>query len=215
MTKNTLTISPGVITEHIGDDFVVMLPGSPDVLRLSGDAASAVRAIQAGGVPVLSEASVSDLVERGVLVSQAGVSRRGLIKAGAIGAGAGIAVLAMPGVAAASSLSCFTPASFSVGVGLNNSEDDPDNFWEYLTINFDREDIPVGLAETIPDGHPGTFTYSGGDPISVLWQAGNDRFATFLSPNIPLSLEDGLRLGSVSFTLSGCTYTGTGNILDR
>jgi hypothetical protein len=104
MTKNTLSIAPGVITEHIGDDVVVMLPGSTDVLRLSGDAAGAVRVVQAGGVPSLPSETVSDLVKRGVLVSQAEVSRRDLIKAGAIGAGAGIAVLAMPGVAAASSV---------------------------------------------------------------------------------------------------------------
>jgi hypothetical protein len=103
MAHHTLSIAPGVITEHVGDDVMAILPGSTDVLTLSGDAAIAVRAVQAGDAPVLPTATVSELVERGVLVTRSGMTRRGLIKAGAIGAGAGIAVLAMPGVAAASS----------------------------------------------------------------------------------------------------------------
>jgi hypothetical protein len=103
MTSNQLSIAPGVIIERIGDDVLVIVPRSTDVMRLSDDAARTIRAIQAGHAPVLPTATVTELVERGVLVSEAGMSRRGLIKAGAIGAGAGIAVLAMPSVAAASS----------------------------------------------------------------------------------------------------------------
>jgi hypothetical protein len=205
-----MSIAPGVIVENIGDDVVVMVPGSTEVIKLSGEVAHTIRSIQAGETSVLPSETVSELVDRGIVVSQAGMSRRGLIKAGAIGAGAGIAVMAMPGAAAASSGSCFTPASFNVGVGLNSDGGD----WEYITINFDRPNIPTGLVATIPNNHPGTFTYTGGEPIPVLWETASERFAAFLTPNIPLAQENALRVGSVSFTLNGCSYTGTGNLLE-
>lgn len=96
-----IAIASGVVVEELGADLMVMIPGSTEVLALSGDAATAVRRIQSGS-PVATDAVVSDLVRLGVLET-AGLSRRGLIRAGAIGAGAGIAVLAMPSVAAASS----------------------------------------------------------------------------------------------------------------
>jgi TctA family transporter len=99
---NRIALASGVVVEDLGVDLMVMVPGSTEVLTLSGDAAEAVRLVQSGS-PVTTDAVVSDLVRLGVLESPE-LSRRGLIKAGAIGAGAGIAVMAMPSVAAASSL---------------------------------------------------------------------------------------------------------------
>jgi hypothetical protein len=96
-------MAPGVVVEHVGDDVVVLVPGSTEVMKLSGGVAHTIRSIQAGATSVLPSETVSELVDRGIIVSRAGMSRRGLIKAGAIGASAGIAVMAMPGVAAASS----------------------------------------------------------------------------------------------------------------
>jgi hypothetical protein len=96
-----IAIASGVVVEEFGADLMVMVPGSTEVLTLSGDAAVAVRRVQSGS-PVATDAVVSDLVRLGVLETS-GLSRRGLIKAGAIGAGAGIAVLAMPSVAMAAS----------------------------------------------------------------------------------------------------------------
>jgi hypothetical protein len=87
----------------VGEDVVIMLPRATEVIRISGDAASAIRAIEAGDTPVLHSAIVADLMERGVVVFKTGMSRRALITSGAIGVGAGIAVMAMPSVAAASS----------------------------------------------------------------------------------------------------------------
>jgi len=101
--KSSMSIAPGVIVEMVGDDVVVMVPGSTEVIRLSGDSAHTIRAIHAGDVSVLPSHTVTELMERGILISRAGMSRRGVLKAGAIGAGAGIAVLTMPSVAAASS----------------------------------------------------------------------------------------------------------------
>jgi hypothetical protein len=98
-----LALVSGVVVEDLGDHLMVMVPGSTEVLTLSGDAATAVRRVLSGS-PVVADAVVSDLVRLGVL-ENSGLSRRGLVKAGAIGAGAGIAVLAMPTAAMAASRS--------------------------------------------------------------------------------------------------------------
>jgi hypothetical protein len=96
-----VSLSPGVVVEEVGNGVMVMAPGSQDVVSLSGRAAEVVRSVQSG-VSVVDDSLVAELTVLGVL-EVSGISRRGLIKAGAIGAGAGIAVLAMPGVAAAAS----------------------------------------------------------------------------------------------------------------
>jgi len=98
----TYCLTPGVIVERVGDDLMVIVPGSTDVVQLSGPPADVLLDVQAGRKIDSTEPALRDLVDLGV-VTAPGLSRRGLIKAGAIGAGAGIAVLAMPGVAAASS----------------------------------------------------------------------------------------------------------------
>jgi hypothetical protein len=96
-----VSLAPGVVVEEVGNGVLVMVPGSQDVLSLTGPSADVVRSVQSG-VSVAEDSAVAELAGLGV-VEVSGVSRRGLIKAGAIGAGAGIAVLAMPGVAAAAS----------------------------------------------------------------------------------------------------------------
>jgi hypothetical protein len=103
MGKTTFTITPGAVIELIGNEAVVMLPGSTSVMRVSEEQAHTLRAIEAGHTPGLPAQTVESLIDAGIVVSEAGMSRRSLVKAGAIGAGAGIAVMAMPGVAAASS----------------------------------------------------------------------------------------------------------------
>ena len=96
-------LAPGVIVDDLGTDSVVLVPGVPDVLTLSGDAAAVMRRIRHGESLGGAGAVVSDLVVRGVIQPVSGMSRRGVVRAGVIGAGVGIAALAMPGVAAASS----------------------------------------------------------------------------------------------------------------
>jgi len=103
MNKATFTITPGVVIEYIGHEAVVMLPGSSSVMRVSEEQAHALRAIEAGHTSGLSTQAVQSLIDAGIVVTHTGMSRRNLVKAGAIGAGAGIAVMAMPTVAAASS----------------------------------------------------------------------------------------------------------------
>ena len=129
MSKSSMSIAPGVTVENVGDDVVVMVPESTEVIRLSGDAAQLVRAIHAGDVSVLPSHTVTELLERGILISQAGMSRRGVLTAGAIGAGAGIAALTMPSVAAASSAPVSTVAA-----------------WNAFTFDFERDDDGIPIA---------------------------------------------------------------------
>ena len=97
------SVAPDAVVEVVGADVLVHLPGSSEVIRLSGATAEAFLAIQAGEQVDSLDKAVHELVAIGVVQSR-GLSRRGLVKAGAIGAGAGIAVLAMPSIAAASSV---------------------------------------------------------------------------------------------------------------
>jgi hypothetical protein len=95
-------VTAGVIVERVGDDLVVIVPGNTDVVSLSGRPANVLLDVKAGRKVDSADPALRDLVDLGIL-SAPGFSRRGLVKAGVVGAGAGIAVLAMPGVAAASS----------------------------------------------------------------------------------------------------------------
>ncbi len=88
MSKNPFSIAPGVIIEHVGDEVVVFTSESSETIKLSGPVAQTVVAIQAGKAIDASATGVSDLMELGIIRS-AGMSRRGLITAGAVGAGAG------------------------------------------------------------------------------------------------------------------------------
>jgi hypothetical protein len=164
MSHHTLSIAPGVVIEHVGSDVVLLVPGSTEVIKLSGDAAHIIRAIQAGDVSVLPSESVSELVNLGIFVSQAGMSRRGLIKAGAIGAGAGIAAMAMPSVAAASSIEpiplvgYFYPnfANFTFAIGGITESPFPDS-----TPSDDFDDVSdlsiLGTTVGNIDGAPGVI----------------------------------------------------------
>ena len=101
-TQQGLRLATGVVVENMGTTVLVMIPGQHDVLTLTGPAADVVNAVVAGQ-PVSTdlESEVELLLSAGVLTSP--MSRRNLLRAGAIGAGAGFAILSMPSVAAASS----------------------------------------------------------------------------------------------------------------
>lgn len=96
-----LAIATGVVVEEMGTDLLVMVPSSSKVLKLTGESAEVVRAVRSG-LTVVPGKVVDDLRAVGVLEGSS-LTRRGLVTGGVIGLGAGIAVLAMPGVAAADS----------------------------------------------------------------------------------------------------------------
>jgi len=99
---NSPRIAHGVLIERVGEELVVVVPGSNEAIRVTGETAVTLTHIQSGAQVDTRSIAMRELLELGV-IEVPGFSRRGLIAAGAVGAGAGIAVLAMPGVAAASS----------------------------------------------------------------------------------------------------------------
>ena len=110
-----VTLSSGVVLEQLAGEVLVVVPGN-DIVRLSGAPADLVLDLQAGKHVDSSHPSVSDLAHLGV-VTVSGLSRRSLLKAGAIGAGAGIVLLSMPSVAAASSINWIEIRGFSFPFG--------------------------------------------------------------------------------------------------
>ena len=139
-----VVLSPGVIVEHVGGELLVVVPGHTDVVKLTGGVAQVLEDIRSGSAVDLSDPAVADLLELGI-VSTPGVSRRGLIKAGAIGAGAGVAVLAMPSVAAASSLPTFEVS------GRTQVVQDANNDFG-VRFSIDQGEFP---GSQFPDGEPG------------------------------------------------------------
>jgi len=180
MSQHTLSIAPGVIIEHVGADLMVMVPGSTEVIKLSGDAAHTIHAIQAEATPVLPSGTVSELIDRGIVVSQAGMSRRGLITAGALGAGAGVVMLSMPAAAAAGS-----------GPELNGGNGDVDD------EDDDKDDNGAG-ASCLP-GTPVTvdsFTYDGDDEELIVFVDGLD--INEVRSHMTINFADGESIGSDS-----------------
>jgi hypothetical protein len=98
-----LAVNEAAVLEFVGEDVLVMTPGSTEILKLSGQAAHVVRSVHQGTPVAESRPEVPELIRLGVLTSGNHLSRRGFVRAGVMAAVAGIAVMAMPGVAAASS----------------------------------------------------------------------------------------------------------------
>jgi len=117
---NSPRIAQGVLIEKVGEELVVVIRGSNEAIRVTGETAVTLTHIQSGAQVDTRSTAIRELLELGI-IEVPGFSRRGLIAAGAVGAGAGIAVLAMPGVAAASS----DPLDNSDD-GDNDDDDDDD-----------------------------------------------------------------------------------------
>jgi hypothetical protein len=100
MSERFVSLAAGVVVEHVGDDVLVMVPDTTTVYTLSGDQAHLITRIVAGEKIPQTDAT-KELLQLGVLTPNSGVSRRGVLTAGALGAG--IVMLAMPSVAVASS----------------------------------------------------------------------------------------------------------------
>jgi hypothetical protein len=190
MGKTTLTITPGVVIEHLGQEAVVKLPGASSVVKVTGEQAHTLRAIETGHSQALSTLTVQSLIDAGIVVSETGMSHRNLFKAGTIDAGAGIAVMAMPTVDAAS----------SPGEGGDRGS------FAFFTVGNPAiavVTITEGIGQT-PNATEGTLTVQGG------------RFATYIFDTSqgdwrPKSGEDPLRGDPVSFVfvIDNVTYRGT------
>lgn len=98
---NRIALASGVVVEDLGSSVLVFLPGLPQVLTLTGESAEVIRLFH-DGAPIQQSKEVEDLIDLGVLSAPV-LSRRGFVKVGGIGITAGAALVALPGVAAASS----------------------------------------------------------------------------------------------------------------
>jgi len=102
--SKSFKLAPGILTEKIGEDVLVFADKSGQVLKVSGPVKAIIEQAHLGAPIRSAEANVvQELVNRGILVPTGGVSRRSALKAGVVWAGASVATLSLPGVAAASS----------------------------------------------------------------------------------------------------------------
>lgn len=104
MEKRDVSLAAGLVVETVGEDLLVLVPRSAEAIRLTGSAAEIVSALQAGGSVSDATPGVDELKALGIVTVGSGLSRRVLLRGGAIGLGSVAAVLAMPTAAAASSV---------------------------------------------------------------------------------------------------------------
>jgi hypothetical protein len=205
---NRFELVEGVVLEQVGDDLLVAVPGSLETLRLTGDVANTLRALHSGVAVDCVGSDINDLIKLGVVADRSTVSRRGLIRAGAVGVGAGIAVLAMPSAAAASSRCDRLNGSWAPGT--------PFSFFlaEGNQFGIPSPNFP---SRPLPDGNPSPLSVDsyGVVPVSaflddgvvgaVQWQFGLEDDAPpppvdIMAPDLTIVLEG-------SFTWGGQCYT--------
>jgi hypothetical protein len=104
-------LADNIVVENVGHDLLVFLPGSSDILRLSGEPADLLRSVVDGKIPnSVDSGVVHRLIELGVLRSPA-ISRRHFVGASALGLGAGLSLMALPHTAAAASSTAQAPST--------------------------------------------------------------------------------------------------------
>jgi hypothetical protein len=196
MSYSQVTISSGVISERVGDELLVIVPGRTGTVRLTGYAADLFLDIRAGTKVDTADLVVADLVDLGI-TQASGMSRRGLIKAGAIGAGAGVAVLAMPGVAAAASTAVIR---YELG-SFSGSLDPSGSGMLYIGSGSGH---PVGVT----NGYAGVWVTSNlGINVAVAYNSGFGEWVGTLSdPGVEDFTE--YQSGTLYFTFEGLDYEG-------
>jgi len=118
MKTGRYRLASGVVVEDVGNDVLVFLPGSSEILRLSGEPAEFLRSVVAGRAPVSVDSGVLHrLSELGVLGSPA-ISRRHFVGTTALGVGAGFSLMALPQAAAAASGGAQAPSPTPQSTGL-------------------------------------------------------------------------------------------------
>jgi hypothetical protein len=187
MGKSTFTIVPGVVIEYIDREAMVLLPGSTSVMRLNAEQARTLRAIESDRSSTVSVQTAQSLIQAGIVATHPSMSRRSLIKAGAIGAGAGIAVMAMPSVAAASS---GPSGDFTFIVSRDNG-----------TTVGEVKFLNQGSAPPPADMTDGTLT-GGGVSQTFRWFDVDVAWIAVGIPVVPMPPE------TLEYEVAGVTYTG-------
>jgi hypothetical protein len=162
MVRQRAVLANGIVVEKVGVDLVVFLTESSEVLRLSGPPADLLRRIVEGEVPDPSDAeTMGRLVELGIVRSGA-MSRRGFVRATAVGMGAGFSLMALPHSAVAASTDPKNPPS---DPGSPSSDPDPSPTPQSSGLPGDPvpavtpEDALVLYVDAMnPESYPGTGT---------------------------------------------------------
>lgn len=147
LSHNQIRLARGVVVEQVGAELVVLPPEAKDVVRLHGPAAAIVADLQAGRPVEATCPELESLMSVGI-VARPGISRRGLISSGAIGLGAGVAVLALPQAAVATSASLPTPALAPENgvVGYRTIDSSRDNAIRKIVLNTDQINYDSSLT---------------------------------------------------------------------
>lgn len=181
-----VSLAAGVVVDDVGEECVVYLPHTQQVLRLSGELATSLRGIRDGHGGHTKSSELSRLIDLGVVTTSAGMTRRSVVRGVAVAAGAGVVALSMPSVAAASSGQGFllSPTIRISGLSLFLIGPDIDNMIvQFLGLVFDGGPSdgfdPIEVTG-IPNGTPAILTLGGGRVIVGF--AFNDATKNFESP---------------------------------
>lgn len=145
----SVQLARGVLVEHLGNGVLVVVPGQDQAVRLTGEAAVTLSQISSGQVVDPTRLVVRELAARGI-ITLSGFSRRGLIRAGVIGASAGIAAIAMPNAAMAASSECVNGGAGSYrdyGFGRTAFRWDAPDTGPQTSADF--TDLSLSTGETI------------------------------------------------------------------
>jgi hypothetical protein len=192
----SFSVMPGVIVERVGEDLMVIVPGTSDLVSLSGRPAQVLLDVTAGKRIDSADPALRDLVDLGI-VSAPGVSRRGLIQAGVIGAGAGIAVLAIPGLAAASSVQrtqlvgAFTRApsyNYFYIADYNSWVLEEQSVIDYLVENGVTTNLAV-LPDPLPSEDLGTISELDVPGFNLTAAPGSNNTSTFIEWLAPADVD--------------------------
>lgn len=198
MMSTNVSLVAGVVIERVGDDLMVIVPGNSDVVSLSGRPAEVLADVEAGRQVDSTDPALRDLVDLGV-VSAPGLSRRGLIKVGAIGAGTGIAILALPSPAMAASASVQEITIDNLFAGIVSGTN-------VISIQILSSEFPDGLSA----GVAGVYTTRQGRDFAMAHNGVN----SFMVTGAPTTDADHDELsdlagGTLAFEFGGVSYIGT------
>jgi hypothetical protein len=218
----SLVVAPGVVIEPVGDDVVALLPHS-EVITLTGLAADAMIRLLSGQRLDASDQVVQELLRAGVVEESGGVTRRHVVRLGAVAAGAGVASLALPSVAQASSVVTLEGSWHWIDyyqVALNSPDGETMGFDNPTWVRFFIVDLPesfnppVGTPSSLQAvnqqfNHMDLFGEDSENPIP----AGSDGvllFSNLIDTPTPLQKSGPLE-GTItgSFTWAGHTYQVT------
>ena len=196
-----LRIADGVILEDLGHELLLTVPGSGQAVRVGGEGKQVLGAVRSGVAVDSGSPIVAQLVDAGVLTSTAGISRRGLVRAGAVGAAAGVAVFAMPSVSLASSSEVVALGPGYSAQWYYTFEDGPRKYVFDLSGDFsDRPNEAPSSLSTLDTTSEPPVSWSATGSGSVEWrllQSGTLEFP----PTIDGTFTWGETQYSVTFTL--------------